>query len=94
MALVNSSDSVDSVLNEVLEGEIIDSLRAKDNVGTGIDNLLASLLGNVHLLLSDLLKVVGVLNKNLDTHLESELVEVEVNTSDLGVLNLDGHSLS
>jgi hypothetical protein len=43
--------------------------------------------------LTNFVKVIGVLNENLNAHLETEFVQVEVNTSDLGILHHLGHTL-
>ena len=93
VGLLDSADGNNTSLNEVLEGEIVDTAGAENDVGAGLDDLLASLLADVHLSLSDFVKVVGVLNENLHSHLETELVEVEVNAGNLGVLHNLGHAL-
>ncbi len=93
IALLNTSDGNAVVLNEVLESEIINTTRAEDNVGTSFDDLLASLAGNVHLALSDLLEVLGVLHEHLDAHSEAVLVQVEVNEGDLSVVHVVRHAL-
>jgi len=93
IGLVNAPDGNDTSLDEVLQGEVINTTGAEDNIGTGGDNLLAALFANVHLSLSDLVEVIGVLNENLDAHLESKLVEDEVNEGDLAVLEDLGHAL-
>ena len=42
---------------------------------------------------SDLLDLLGVIHKNLDAELQSELVEVEIEAGDFGVLDDGGHVL-
>ena len=43
--------------------------------------------------MADLVKLLSVLTKNLDSHLKAELVEVEVDASNLAVLENLGHTL-
>jgi len=93
ISLVNAPDGNNTGLDEVLQSKVVNTTGAEDNIGTGGDNLLAALFANVHLSLSDLVKVIGVLNEDLDAHLESELVEVEVDEGDLAVLEDLGHTL-
>lgn len=93
IGLVNTSYGNDVSLNEVLKSEIINTSGAENDVSAGVNDHFTSLLADIHLSLSDFIKVIGVLNENLDSHLHSELVEVEVNASNLGVLHHLGHSL-
>jgi len=51
------------------------------------------LLADIHFFLTDLVKLFGILAKDLNTHLEAELVEVEVNAGDLAVLEHLRHAL-
>lgn len=91
--LFNSADGNNASLDEVLEGEVIDSTGAEDDVGASLNDFLATVLADIHLLLADLVELLSVLAENLDTHLEAEFVEVEVDTGDLTVLENLGHSL-
>jgi len=93
ITLFNSSDGNAVVLNEVFESEIIDTSRAEDNVGTSLNDLLASLACHVHLTLTNLFKVLWILNEHLNSHLKSVLVEVEVNESNFSINHLNGHAL-
>ena len=43
--------------------------------------------------MADLIKLLSVLTKNLDSHLKTELVEVEIDASNLAVLENLGHTL-
>ena len=58
-----------------------------------INNLLASLLADVHFALANFVEVVGVLHEDLNSHLESKLVQVEVDAGDLAVGQNLRHSL-
>lgn len=85
--LRHSSNSNDPSLNEVLESEVINSSRAKDDVGSSSNDLLASFFADVHLSLSDLVEVFCVLAEDLDAHCQSEFVQVEVNEGNFGVFD-------
>ena len=91
--LLDSPDGDHTGLDEVLKGEVVDATRAEHDVGASLNDLPASVLADVHLLLTDLVKLLSVLAENLDTHLETELVEVEVNTGNLAVLEHLRHAL-
>jgi hypothetical protein len=93
ISLFNSSDGNAVVLNEVFESEIIDTSGAEDNVGTSLNDLLASLACHVHLTLTNLFKVLWILNEHLNSHLKSVLVEVEVNKGNFGIIHMNGHAL-
>jgi len=93
ITLFNSSDGNAVVLNEVFESEIIDTSGAEDNVGTSLNDLLASLACHVHLTLTNLFKVLWILNEHLNSHLKSVLVEVEVNKGNFGIIHMNGHAL-
>ena len=93
ITLFNSSDGNAVVLNEVFESEIIDTSRAEDNVGTSLNDLLASLACHVHLTLTNLFKVLWILNEDLNSHLKSVLVEVEVNEGNFSIIHMNGHAL-
>lgn len=93
IGLLHTSNSNNSSLDEVLKSEIIDTSGAENNVSSGVDDHLTSLLADIHFSLSDLVKVIGVLNEDLYAHLHSELVEVEVNASNLGFFHKLGHLL-
>jgi hypothetical protein len=93
ITLFNSSDGNAVVLNEVFESEIIDTSGAEDNVGTSLNDFLASLACHVHLTLTNLFKVLWILNEHLNSHLKSVLVEVEVNKGNFGIIHMNGHAL-
>ena len=82
------------MLNEVLKSEIINTTRAENNVSTSLNNLLTSLTSNVHLTLTDLLKVLRVLNEDLNSHLKTIPVEVKVDEGNLGIIDVVWHALS
>ena len=44
--------------------------------------------------LSDFFQIFGVVDEHLHAHLHAELVEVEVQTGDLGVVHEGGHLLA
>jgi len=90
---LDTTDSDDASLDEILEGEIVDTARAENDVGTSVDEKLAALFADVHLLLANLVELLSILAENCDAHLEAELVEVEVNAGDLAVLENLGHAL-
>jgi hypothetical protein len=48
VALVDSSEGEDVVFDEVFGGKIVDTLGGDDNGGAGLDNLLNSVLEDVH----------------------------------------------
>lgn len=93
IALIDSSESQDSSFNEVLLGDIVHTFGGNDDVGSGVDDLGASFSEDVEFLLSDLFEVLGVFDKDLDSHGHSELVEVEVKEGDLGSLDGGFHLL-
>mmetsp|Transcript_9428 Transcript_9428/g.14442 ORF Transcript_9428/g.14442 Transcript_9428/m.14442 type:complete len:267 (-) Transcript_9428:635-1435(-) len=90
----DASNGDHTSLHEVLEGEVVDSTGAEDDVSAGSDNLVATVLADIHLSLSDLVEGFGVVDENLDAHSEAVLVEVEVNASNLSTLDRSGHALS
>jgi len=93
ITLFNSSDGNAVVLNEVFESEIIDTSGAEDNVSTSLNDLLASFAGHVHLTLTNLFKILWILNEDLNSHLKSVFVEVEVNEGNFGIIHMNGHAL-
>ena len=64
-----------------------------DDVGSGVDEFLASLLENLTLLLSDFVEILGVFNENLNTECQFKLVQIKVDKRDLGRLNSSFHLL-
>lgn len=51
--LVAAAGSNGPSLDEVLEAKVVDSLRGKDDIGSCVNDLLDTLLGDVHLALAD-----------------------------------------
>ena len=90
---LDSSNCDNSGLNEVLQCKVINASRTENDVCARVDDHLTSLFADVHFLLTDLIKLLGILAKDLNAHLEAEFVEVEVNTSDLAVLKHLWHAL-
>ena len=90
---LDSSNGDNTGLYEILEGEVIDTAGAENNVGAGLNDLLAAVSADIHFLLADLIKLLSILAENLNTHLKAELVEVEVDEGELTVLHHLWHTL-
>jgi hypothetical protein len=93
VTLLDSANRYNASLNEVLNGEIVNTARAKHDVGTGLNDLFTTFFANIHLALANLVQIVGVLNEHLYTHLKTELIQVKVNASNLSVSYYLGHTL-
>lgn len=91
--LIDSSKSHNACFNQILASNIIHSLCGDDNCGSCGDNLFASFLKNLALLEPDFFKIFGVTNKDLNAHLESELIKIEVKTGDFGIFHHSWHRL-
>jgi hypothetical protein len=77
-------DSHGTGLDKLLEDEVVDPLGREDDVGTGRQDFLDTLDGNLGFLSSDGLDLVRVVDLDVNAEMHSLLGQVDVETSDLG----------
>mmetsp|Transcript_49405 Transcript_49405/g.105164 ORF Transcript_49405/g.105164 Transcript_49405/m.105164 type:complete len:570 (-) Transcript_49405:67-1776(-) len=91
--LVNSPGGQHTSIHQVLHGEVIDTLGCEQHGGASINNLLDLLLRDVHLLLSNSLELLWVIDDDVDPHGHSVPLEVEIQKGNLRIRDVGGHLL-
>ena len=57
------------MFHKVFKCKIVNAFRTKNNISSSINDLFASLSGDIHFSLSDHFNIIWVINKDLDSHL-------------------------
>jgi hypothetical protein len=74
VTFVDSSETENAVFDHVLIGDVIDTLRGKNDISAGLNNLQDSLFEDFAFLESNFFEILGVRDEHLDTHLHLEFV--------------------
>merc|ERR1719486_218808 len=82
-----------SSLNKVFQAQVVDASSGQDHVGPGGQDLVDPLLGDVTLPVPHLLKLGGVVHQQLHAHLHLHLLQGEVKTGNLGLVDSSRHLL-
>lgn len=93
ISLINSSETNTTCLEHILGCSIIDTHFGEDNIGSCFDDFVDSWFQDIALFLPDFFQVLGIIHQNLDTKLQSEFVEIEIQACNFGFFYLSGHQL-
>jgi hypothetical protein len=74
--------------------DVINALRGEDDIGTGVEEEFDAFLGDIRFALANVCQLGGIAHHHLHSECQLHLAQVDVEQSDLGVLDEGGHTLS
>mmetsp|Transcript_38496 Transcript_38496/g.98440 ORF Transcript_38496/g.98440 Transcript_38496/m.98440 type:complete len:200 (-) Transcript_38496:773-1372(-) len=80
-------------LHKVLQAHVVNALGSQHHVGARCQHLLDALLGDVALTVADALQLCGICHQHLHAKHHPGLLQVHVQASDLGALDMRWHAL-
>ena len=87
IAFVDPSEPDGTGFEHVLGGGVVDAHGGQYHIGTSFNDLVDSLFEHITLFLPDLLQVLRIVNQNLNAELQPKLIQIKIQTSDLGTFN-------